>query len=52
MCIRDSYIVGLDDRFQPGTEQDGEVQRGQRAFAYDHWMHELHRDMPVSYTHL
>ena len=38
-------IFGTEYGFHPGTEQNGEIQRGKRALAHDHGMNEFHRDV-------
>ena len=38
-------VFGMKDGFEPGTEQDRQIQSGQGALAHDHGMNEFHRDV-------
>ena len=38
-------IFGMKNGFEPGTEQDRQIQRGKRALADDYGMNEFHGDV-------
>ena len=38
-------VFGMKNGFEPGTKQNRQIQRGQRALADDHGMNEFHRDV-------
>ena len=38
-------VFGMEDGFQPRTKENGEIERGKRAFADDYGMNEFHRDV-------